>query len=53
MKANYNLSEKYLRMIKDDEFFDVTKEDVKTLLIRMAHHYPRDDIIKMRINTFA
>lgn len=49
MKANYNLSEKYLRMIKDDEFFDVTKEDVKTLLIRMAHHYPRDDIIKMRI----
>ena len=49
MKANYNLSEKYLRMIKDDEYFDVTKEDVKTLLLRMAHHYPRDDIIKMRI----
>ena len=49
MKANYNLSEKYLRMIKDDEFFDVTKEDVRGLLVRMAHHYSRDDIIKMRI----
>ena len=49
MKANYNLSEKYLRMIKDDEYFDVTKEDVKILLKRMSHHYSRDDIIKMRI----
>ena len=49
MKANYNLSEKYLRMIKDDEYFDVTKEDVKILLKRMSHHYSIDDIIKMRI----
>ena len=49
MNTNYNLSEKYLRMIEDDEFFDVTKEEVKTLLVRMAHHYSRDDIIKMRI----
>ena len=49
MKANYNLSEKYLRMIEDDEYFDVTKEDVRGLLVRMAHHYSRDDIIKMRI----
>ena len=49
MNANYNLSEKFLRMIKDDEYFDVTKEDVKTLLKRMSHHYSRDDIIKMRI----
>ena len=38
MNTNYNLSEKYLRMIEDDEFFDVTKEEVKTLLVRMAHH---------------
>lgn len=36
-------------MIKDDEYFDVTKEDVKNLLLRMSHHYPREDIIKMRI----
>ena len=49
MNANYNLSEKFLRMIKDDEYFDVTKEDVKILLKRMSHHYSRDDIIKMRI----
>ena len=49
MNANYNLSEKYLRMIEDDEYFDVTKEDVRGLLVRMAHHYSRDDIIKMRI----
>lgn len=49
MNVNWNLSEKYLRMIKDDEYFDVTKEEVKTLLLRMAHHYPREDIIKMRI----
>ena len=49
VNANYNLSEKYLRMIEDDEYFDVTKEDVKILLKRMSHHYSRDDIIKMRI----
>ena len=49
MNVNWNLSEKYLRMIKDDEYFDVTKEDVKNLLLRMSHHYPREDIIKMRI----
>lgn len=36
-------------MIKDDEYFDVTKQEVKTLLLRMSHHYPREDIIKMRI----
>lgn len=41
MNTNYNLSEKYLRMIEDDEFFDVTKEEVKTLLVRMAHHLLR------------
>ena len=39
MNANYNLSEKFLRMVKDDEYFDVTKEDVKILLKRMSHHY--------------
>ena len=50
MNVNWNLSEKYLRMIKDDEYFDVTKEDVKNLLLRMSHHYPREDIIKMRIH---
>lgn len=49
MKMNYNLSEKCLRMIEDDNYFDVTTAEVKSLLVRMSHHYPRDDIIRMRI----
>lgn len=43
------LSEKMIRMIEDDDFFDVTPEDVRALLLRGGRFFPREEIIRLRI----
>ena len=43
------LSEKMIRMVEDDDFFDVTPEDVRSLLLRSGRFFPREEIIRLRI----
>jgi len=43
------LSEKMIRMIEDDDFFDVTPEDVRAFLLRGGRFFPREEIIRLRI----
>lgn len=46
----FTLNDKHMRMIEDDNFYDVTKEDVKSLLLRLPSvKATREEIIKMRI----
>ena len=43
------LTEKEQRMVMDDDFFDVTKDDVKRLIHRMKIHlFPKEQVIAMR-----
>ena len=52
LKIKISMPDKYVRMIEDDSFFDVTVQEVRIVLRRMKmmkHVYSEEDIIKFRI----
>lgn len=43
------LTEKQKRMVEDDEFFNVTSEEVRAFLLRASHIFTREEMIRFRI----